>query len=91
MLEINLSKDVEKFFKKLPPKHRRQVAERTLELSENPLAIDTSKLRGYEDYHRADIGEYRIIYRFSPTTVFVTLIGKRNDDEVYRRFRRSGK
>lgn len=91
MREIIFSRDAEKFLKKLLPKHRRQIAERILGLSENPLALDTSKLRGYEDFHRADIGEYRIIYRFSPTAVFVTLIGKRNDDEVYKRFKRSGK
>jgi len=91
MREVNLSKDAGKFLKKLPPKHRRQMAERILGLSENPLAVDTSKLRGFIDYYRADIGEYRIIYRFSQTTVFVTLLGKRNDDEVYKRFRRLGK
>ena len=91
MREINLSKDAEKFLKKLPSKHRRQVVERILGLSENPLALDTSKLRGYDDYHRADIGEYRIIYRFSRAIILVTLLGKRNDDEVYRRFKRSGK
>ena len=91
MREVNLSKDAGKFLKKLPPKHRRQMAERILGLSENPLAVDTSKLRGYDDYRRADIGEYRIIYRFSQSMVFVTLLGKRNDDEVYRRFKRSGK
>lgn len=91
MYEVNLSKDAEKFLKKLPPKHRRQVAERILGLSENPRASDASKLRGYDDYHRTDIGEYRIIYRFSQTIIFVTLIGKRNDDEVYRRFKRLGR
>ena len=67
------------------------MAERILGLSENPLALDTGKLRGYDDYRRADIGEYRIIYRFSQAMVFVTLLGKRKDDEVYRKFKRSGK
>ena len=91
MREINLSKDAERFLKKLSPKHRRQVVERILKLSENPLASDTSKLRGYDEYYRADIGEYRIIYRFSHTAVLVTILGKRNDDEVYKRFKRLGK
>ena len=91
MREVNLSKDAGKFLKKLPPKHRRQVAERILGLSENPLALDTGKLRGYDDYRRADIGEYRIIFRVSALTMSVALIGKRNDNEVYRKFKRSGK
>ena len=39
-------------------------------------------------YRRADIGEYRIIYRVAGDTLEVLLIGKRNDDEVYHRFSR---
>jgi len=34
------------------------------------------------------MGEYRIIYRISSETIFITLVGKRNDDDVYRRMRR---
>ncbi|AAY61453.1 putative cytotoxic translational repressor of toxin-antitoxin (TA) system RelE [Rickettsia felis str. Pedreira] len=30
------------------------------------------------------IGEYRIIYRFNETTIYVILVGKRNDSEVYK-------
>lgn len=88
MLAINPSATAEKFFKKLPPKHRRQIAEKVFELARNPNAPDSSLLHGYADYYRADIGEYRIIYRWTPTTLHIPLIGKRNDDEVYRRFRR---
>ncbi len=88
MLEINLSRVSEKFFKKLPPKQCRQVAERVFKLAENPQASDTSPLRGYKEYCRADIGEYRIIYRWSTECLYVTLIGKRNDDDVYRKLKR---
>ncbi len=88
MLEFNPSGSTEKFLKKLPPKHRRQVSEKILRLTENPDAKDAGPLRGYEDYYRVDIGEYRIIYRWSSTTLYVPLIGKRNDDEVYRKLRR---
>ena len=45
--------------------------------------------RGHADFRRADIGEYRIIYRLEAGVVKVALVGKRNDDEVYRRFKRS--
>ena len=33
-------------------------------------------------------GEYRIVYRIDSDTLFVEIIGKRNDDEVYRQLRR---
>ncbi len=88
MLEFNPSRVSEKFLKRLPPKHRRQVAEKIFGLIENPEAPDSIPLRGYADYYRVDIGEYRIVYRWSVTTLYVPLIGKRNDDEVYRKLKR---
>ncbi|MCC8418962.1 MAG: hypothetical protein LN590_05345 [Rickettsia endosymbiont of Glossina mortisans submortisans] len=30
------------------------------------------------------MGEYRIIYRFNETTIYVILVGKRNNSEVYK-------
>jgi mRNA interferase RelE/StbE len=34
------------------------------------------------------VGEYRVIYRISGDTVEVLLVGKRNDDEVYKDWKR---
>ena len=91
MLVIDLSKTSEKFLQKLLPKHRLQVAARIFMLAENPHASDTSQLRGYEKYRRADTGEYRIIYRLSTAILSVVLIGKGNDDEIYRKLGRLGR
>lgn len=88
MLEFNPSRVSEKFLKRLPPKQRRQVAEKISKLTENPEAHDSIPLHGYDDYYRVDIGEYRIVYRWSVTTLYVPLIGKRNDNEVYRKLKR---
>jgi mRNA interferase RelE/StbE len=44
-------------------------------------------MRGYH-YWRVDIGEYRIIYEVEGNTLCIILIGKRNDDEVYKKLRR---
>ena len=44
-------------------------------------------LRGYP-FYRIDVGEYRVIYDLDGDVVRIILIGKRNDDEVYRRLRR---
>ncbi len=35
-------------------------------------------------FRRADIGEYRIVYRVEGDTLYLTVIGKRNDSSVYR-------
>ena len=47
-------------------------------------------MRGFEGYLRADSGEYRIIYRIDTCGAFllVAILGKRNDGQVYKLFRR---
>jgi mRNA interferase RelE/StbE len=87
MYKIDITKAAGKFIKKLPPKQYRQVVSTILALRENPTPNDSQQLSGYTEYHRVDIGEYRIIYRFDKDTVYIAVIGKRNDDEVYKRFK----
>lgn len=83
---LDLKPKAKKFIKSLPPKHQRQVKDRILSLQINPIPHDAKKLMGYEHYIRVDIGEYRIIYRYENVKDLITvvLVGKRNDDEVYR-------
>jgi mRNA interferase RelE/StbE len=88
MLEIDFLKPADKFLKKLPPKHRKQVVQKALSLSLDPIPYDSKILKDYPNYRRTDIGEYRIIYRFSNILLTIVIIGKRNDDEVYRKFKR---
>jgi mRNA interferase RelE/StbE len=54
------------------------------------LPADSKELTGYSNYYRVDSGEYRIIYRFnaSEDLVEIILVGKRNDDEVYKQLKR---
>ncbi|MBV8772776.1 MAG: type II toxin-antitoxin system RelE/ParE family toxin [Deltaproteobacteria bacterium] len=54
---------------------------------QNVTPYDSKPLVGYEPFWRVDIGEYRIVYRFDDDSVYVALVGKRNDDEVYRELR----
>jgi len=85
----DLSRDARDFILKLPHKHARQVLLKILDLCRVPEPPDSSRLKdSKEEYRRADIGEYRIIYRFVADTLEVPLIGKRNDDEIYRRLAR---
>lgn len=86
MLKLNITKQVLKFFRSLPAKQYRQVFNKILALMEDPEPPDSSLLVGYP-YRRADIGEYRIIYRVEEDCLKVALIGKRNDDEVYRQLK----
>ncbi len=85
MLEIDLSRQASKFLEKSHPKHVKQIARKLLELQQNPFPQDSIKLKGkYSDFHRTDIGEYRIIYFIKEKTIYVIIIGKRNDGHVYK-------
>lgn len=78
------------FLKGLQPKIAAQIAKKVLALNIDPLPTDSKKLSGYSGYYRVDSGEYRIVYRFKPDEdlVEVILVGKRNDDDVYKRLER---
>jgi mRNA interferase RelE/StbE len=86
VLKLNITKQVLKFFRPLPAKQYRQVFNKTLGLMEDPEPHDSSPLIRYR-YRRADIGEYRVVYRVEKNCLKVALIGKRNDDEVYRQLK----
>lgn len=78
------------FLNGLQPKIAAQIAKKVLALNVDPLPSDSEQLSGYQGYYRVDSGEYRIVYRFVPEEdlVEVILVGKRNDDDVYKRLKR---
>ena len=88
MRKLDITRDALKFLRELQAKQYRQVAQKMLALLSDPLPADASQLKGH-DYWRADIGEYRIVYTFDEEIVYVYIIGKRNDDEVYRKLGRT--
>jgi mRNA interferase RelE/StbE len=84
-LELAISRQALKFIKTLPPKQYKQVLNAVLGLLSNPAPHDSRPLKGDPKGNlRVDIGEYRIIYRVEDETLKVPVIGKRNDDEVYK-------
>jgi mRNA interferase RelE/StbE len=87
MLKLDVKHRVEKFVRKLLPKHRRQVSGKVFELCSDPIPPDSEQVTGFP-YRRVDIGEYRIIYRVESDTLLIPLVGKRNDDDVYKRLKR---
>jgi mRNA interferase RelE/StbE len=84
MRPVQITKESEKFLKKLEPKHAKQIALRIKGLAAQDHAHDTKPLKGIlHDYFRIDVGDFRIIYRYDEEYLYITLIGKRNDNEVY--------
>ncbi len=88
MLNIDFSSQAIKFLKKISGKPAKQIRKKIDELRESPYPQDSSKLVGYP-YHRVDSGEYRVIYIIVGDTLEIKIAGKRNDDEVYKKLKRS--
>ena len=85
----SLSRDAISFIEKMQPRHAKQVLLKILALCKGPEPPDSLRLKSSaENYRRADSGDYRIIYRVEGDILEIHTIGKRNDDEVYRRFAR---
>ena len=91
MLQVSFSRQAEKFLLNIFPKHAKQIARKIMELRINPRPSDSKKLKEKKSslyYMRSDIGEYRIIYRVEDNVLIIFVIGKRNDDAVYKVFKR---
>jgi mRNA interferase RelE/StbE len=90
MLKLDLTRDTLDFLEALPGKQYKQIVGTLFGLLKNPEPQDAKKLVGYP-YRRVDAGEYRIVYDTQDDVLRVFLIGKRNDDEVYKELKRKGK
>lgn len=68
-----------------------QISLKIFELLKNPAPPDSELLRRTSgSFLRADVGEFRIVYRVLEETVQVLLVGRRNDDEIYIQVKRKG-
>ncbi len=90
MRDIDFSTESEKYLRKLPNKISSQILKKILSLPEQPFPQDSKQLKGNSKdlNYRVDSGEYRIIYRLIDNNIYIVLIGKRNDDEIYKKFKR---
>ena len=87
MLKLDLSNEAMRFIETLPGKQYKQVVGTMLVLLKEPTPHDSRSLAGYP-YRRVDVGEYRIVYDVQGDTLRVLVVGKRNDDAVYKALKR---
>jgi len=91
MHAIDLSRQAAAFLHSLPVKQARQIAKRLQLLANDPQALPSELLKGYSPMRRLRAGEYRIIFTVDERTIQVRLIGKRNDDDIYKALERGFK
>jgi mRNA interferase RelE/StbE len=88
-MNLRMTKQALKACQGLDAKQYRQVVSSILALLSNPEPHDSQVLRGaLRGERRMDVGEYRIIYAVEGEGVEILIVGKRNDDEVYRLWER---
>ncbi len=92
MLKRQITRDAEKAIDKMPDKHFCQVYDAIEALRMAPEPEDSKELAGNAapKRRRKDVGEYRIIYWYDENSIYIDLVGKRNDDDVYKRAKRKG-
>ena len=88
MLKIDASRQASAFLKSIPAKHARQIIERVEALARDPAQQPHEELRGYAPMRRLRSGEYRVIFEIDGDTLFLRLIGRRNDDDIYKSLER---
>jgi mRNA interferase RelE/StbE len=84
MLKLDFSKQALDFLRSIPAKHGKQIAEKLNTLCTSPELLQTEALQGFHPFRRLKSGEYRVVYFIESGSVFVLLVGKRNDDEIYK-------
>jgi len=84
MRRIDLSRQAFDFLQALPAKQGRQIAEKLRRLAENAEGTPSEQLKGYAPLRRLRAGEFRVVFRLEDDLLKIVLIGKRNDDEIYR-------
>lgn len=89
-MKLAITKQALKFCKTLDAKQYRQVLSAIMGLLSNPEPHDSQPLQGAtKGERRIDVGEYRIIYAVvGEELVDVMVVGKRNDDDVYKLWER---
>ena len=84
-MDLRMTKHALKFLESPDKKQVQQISAALIGLMSKPLPQDSSLLHGAKNgERRVDIGEYRIIYTHEKTAVSILVVGKRNDDSVYR-------
>jgi mRNA interferase RelE/StbE len=87
MRKPDLSNDAFRVLKKLDKKQFLQVGSALFQLITNPRPHDSIDM-GDKKHFRQDVGEFRIIYFFDDQVVSISVIDRRNDDRVYKKFQR---
>ena len=82
--EIEISRTAEKQLRRLDRASQERVTRAMLALARDPRPRGSRKLQGYADVFRIRVGQYRVLYSFSGSTLIVVVLKIGHRKEVYR-------
>jgi len=82
--QINFQSSVEKDLRKLSSENCDRLLTRIEELANEPLPVQSLKLKGTEGLYRIRVGDYRIVYEVDLLTKSILIHYVRHRREVYR-------
>lgn len=84
-MKLTMTNPAQKMLESLDAKQYRQVGSAIFGLLKNAEPHDSKALkRAKRGERRVDVGEYRIVYAIADQVIEILVIGKRNDDDVYK-------
>ena len=91
MNSLRIEEGVLRFLGKLERKHAGQIAVKILAVASDPHPADAKALQGTKaPLFRIDAGEFRVVYSVESEEIKILLVGRRNDDDVYKELKRKG-
>jgi len=91
LLTLKIYPEAVKFIASVGGKQAGQISLKIFDLLKNLTPSDSEVLRGTAGgFRRADVGEFRIVYRVVDESLEIPLVGRRNDDEIYKQVKRKG-
>lgn len=84
MLKIDIWPEAEVFLETLSDKYKKQIVAKLFLLANVPFPIQSKQLTGFAPFRRFPSGNFRIVYFVDGNILKVPLIGRRNDNKVYR-------
>lgn len=87
---LKMTKQAQKALADLDAKQYKQVGSAIFGLLKNPEPHDSQLMKGAKrGERRVDVGEYRVIYALAEDWIEILIVGKRNDDDVYKAWSRT--
>ena len=84
MYKVQYTRSAVKDLKKLPRSFVKRIVRRIRQLADNPRPSGVVKVKGYDQYYRLRVGDYRIVYGVGDEIRIVTIVKIGHRKDIYK-------